>query len=467
MKIKITFTDIFKLFIPILICSLIIDPITLYFAAWLGSIQILFLVFSLTKRVYNKAIFWEHIFRSYYITYFIFFVFLNLTSIFYFIDNLGYYYFDYIKEKINLSQISKISYAQYLLLIGHTFYTLGLLLSINKFSQKKKWQIVSKNIPFLIIKSILLFAILRIATSSSESLQQIAEKCSTLITCMSSYLIALSIKNKKYIQYLFIGLSIYLSNMLGNIYLGMKEAIIFPFLILSLSIAQYYRRTFIFIFTPMLIVLLYILPTFTLSIRKNVWFGNSDAKTASSLALNQIKTQSDEVRVNNWNFLTLRLSEVNMFIKYIDHVPHVRDFYGLSILQQSLVAFLPKAIYPNKPSLEALSMERAYDAGIYPRGIPGSAKPLPSVDGYLMYGAIGIAIYFFFTGWFATYINAKCEYLFGGYSFGSVIIFTSLYKIFWKGNSFEFVISNIFWSTIFMLMIFYILRILSIIKRVN
>jgi uncharacterized membrane protein len=71
---------------------------------------------------------------------------------------------------------------------------------------------------------------------------------------------------------------------------------------------------------------------------------------------------------------------------------------------------------------------------------------------------IGIWIGLFCYGAIAQLIAIKAEQLFGGYFMGSAVMFAGLFQIFWRGNSFEFLVNSIFWSFITMLIIHFILK---------
>jgi len=52
----------------------------------------------------------------------------------------------------------------------------------------------------------------------------------------------------------------------------------------------------------------------------------------------------------------------------------------------------------------------------------------------------------------------KAEKLFGGYDLGCIVIFNSLFQSLWRGNTFEFLLNNILYSYILMMIIHWILR---------
>ena len=81
-------------------------------------------------------------------------------------------------------------------------------------------------------------------------------------------------------------------------------------------------------------------------------------------------------------------------------------------------------------------------------------------------GVPGIFITMFLYGAIAQLISLRAEYLFGGYTLGTALIFTGFFQVFWRGLSFEFLINCIFWSYVSMLMVFWIFRQTRILKKV-
>jgi hypothetical protein len=184
---------------------------------------------------------------------------------------------------------------------------------------------------------------------------------------------------------------------------------------------------------------------------------------ALDAALNKDLTQDDE---SNWSFLTGRLSEIEMFTKFVKSTPDKIDYYNLILLQQSAIAIIPRVFWPAKPITEDLVMQRVYAANVVNSNSNVSAKPAFVVDAYLSYGGIGVFIAMLLYGAIAQLISIQAERLFGGYVLGTALIFSGLFQIFWRGLSFEFLINTVFWSYVSMLMIHKILVGQHILKRV-
>jgi hypothetical protein len=165
-----------------------------------------------------------------------------------------------------------------------------------------------------------------------------------------------------------------------------------------------------------------------------------------------------EIAYNNWEFLTNRFSEIGMFTTYVKQVPDQYPYYGTEIIQNSLIALIPRVLWNEKPNTERLAMKRVYKAGVANQSSVVSAKTRPVVDAYLSAGMPGVFIAMLIYGVLAQAICNRAEYLFGGYQFGCMIIFNGLFQPLWRGNTFEFLINNILYAYILMIVLHWILR---------
>lgn len=220
------------------------------------------------------------------------------------------------------------------------------------------------------------------------------------------------------------------------------------------------------IFVPAIMVLFIFLPTYNHAFRQSAWTGDANSDEASQVALDAALNSDEDLTETNWDFAVYRLSEIDMFTRFVSSTPTVIDFYGFTLLKQSLIAIVPRVFWPSKPITEDLVMERVYSAGVVYRASKVSAKPAFIVDAYLSYGSLGVFVILFTYGAVAQIISQKAEFLFGGYLLGTALIFSGLFQIFWRGLSFEFLINNVFWSYISMLVIAKILVSARIVKPV-
>ncbi len=154
-----------------------------------------------------------------------------------------------------------------------------------------------------------------------------------------------------------------------------------------------------------------------------------------------------------------------MFIKYVQSTPKITDFYGIQMLKQSVESLVPRIFWPNKPNTENMIMERVINAGIASKDMDVSAKPALVADAYLFAGGTGVFLILLLYGSVAQLIAQKAEAFFGGYIFGAALIYSSLFQVFWRGLSFEFLLNSVFWSYITMLLIVRLLFLMRILQK--
>jgi hypothetical protein len=269
--------------------------------------------------------------------------------------------------------------------------------------------------------------------------------------------LAFAIREQKRTNFLFAG-ALFVSNFMNALVSGFKEPIIICVLLLGVFLLPIFGKKIIPIFIILLVLLFFVIPTFV---------GNFRKLTGKGVALTDVRDQSidavfntdkEELKGDNWEFLIYRFSEIDMYIKYVNSTPNYIPYYKTKIATAALTSVIPRFFWPTKPNVEDMVMQRVYSAGVVNRQSLVSAKPAYIVDCYLSYGMIGIWIGLFCYGAIAQLIAIKAEQLFGGYFMGSAVMFAGLFQIFWRGNSFEFIVNSIFWSFITMLIIHFILK---------
>jgi hypothetical protein len=103
-------------------------------------------------------------------------------------------------------------------------------------------------------------------------------------------------------------------------------------------------------------------------------------------------------------------------------------------------------------------MRKVFENGIHSTARVISAKPQFIVDGYLTAGALGVFLACLIYGWLASTMSQLAERWFGGYLLGSGLVYSALFQIFWRGNSFEFFAGTVFWSFVVMSILFHVAR---------
>ena len=135
------------------------------------------------------------------------------------------------------------------------------------------------------------------------------------------------------------------------------------------------------------------------------------------------------------------------------------------MLNNAATSIIPRFLWPSKPIVENMVMQRVYRAGVVDRNSIVSAKPASIVDCYLSYGMVGVFVGLFLYGAVAQRIAIKAEYLFGSYFMGCAVIFAGLFQILWRGNSFEFLVNSVFWSVVTMYVFHYIFKAKGILEE--
>lgn len=437
-----------------------------YFVAWSGSFIILLLTMSgWIKSIPTDRNLSEQLMRPLFLTQVIFTGYMSCSTIFYFFNQLGYENFHLTNQlfKPDQHKLEAIAICQRYYCLGHAAFATGLLLFM-KYPVQKKYQLQKPDIANLLLNFALLLIPVSIFFIFVPGLNQFAIQFSALSFIAATLALAFAIPLHRTGNILISG-GLFVFNFYKSFLSGYKEPIIVSMLVLGIFLYPLYKRTVVLVFVPLLLILFLVLPTYNQVFRQNSWSGDLSAEDASKVALDAALNNSSELESSNWTFLVFRLSEIDMFIKYVQSTPKQVDFYGFKMMSQAVQSLIPRAVWPNKPNTEDIIMERVFNAGIASKEMNVSAKPALVADAYLCNGGTGIFVILLLYGCAAQLISQKAESLFGGYLFGSALIFSGLFQMFWRGLSFEFLINSVFWSYISMLVIarlMYILRILKV-----
>ena len=459
---------IIVLYVPWALAALLSSDAQLsYMIAWLGS----FLIFLLTltgwvKPIPNDLSVAEQLMRPIFLVQIIFAGYMACTSIFYFLDVLGYQNFEKVGTTlVDRDRLQYTAQCQRYYCLGHAAFVSGILIFMD-YGTKSKYYMSKDKLANLLM----MFAVVSFPASiffiRIPGLSQFANQFSSLSFIAGTLALAFAIPLKK-IGNTLICLAFYFFNFYTALTSGFKEPIIISVLVLGVFLYPNYKKLVAGIFIPILLLLFMFLPTYNRIFRQNAWSGDASADEATQLALDAaLNSDSGDDDDSNWGFLAYRLSEIDMFIKFTQSTPKNVDFYGTKLLEQSGTAIIPRIFWPNKPSTEDLIMERVYDAGVINRASSVSAKPAFIVDAYLSFGGLGVFVIMLVYGSVAQIISVKAEKLFGGYILGTALIFSGLFQIMWRGLSFEFLINTVFWRYVSMLVIHKILTVSNILKEV-
>jgi len=386
------------------------------------------------------------------------------TSIFYMLYQLGYDNFS--KPTTNFfpdeEKIAITAQCQRYYCLGHAALVSGIII-IMRYPVKSKVRIKTESVANLLLIIAVITFPLHFAFDKISGLSQFSNQFNSLSFIAGTLALAFAIPQKK-LRNSVICVFLYFSNFAAALTSGFKEPIILSIMVLGIFLFPVYKKIVLFILGPALIGLFIFLPTYANTFRANAWTGTTDTEQAKQLALEA--ALNSDIKDTNWDFLVYRISEIDMFTEFVSSTPEKIGFYNFDLVKQSLIVLVPRAFWPSKPITEELVMQRVYAAGITSRNSTVSAKPAYIVDAYLSGGTLGVLIALFIYGVTAQWISQKCEEMFGGYLLGTALIFSGLFQIFWRGLSFEFILNNVVWGYVTILLIAKFLRMRRILEPV-
>lgn len=441
------------------------DPVSSYFIAWTGTFFIFFISIGSSLSYHQRDLpINQQVMRPIVLIQLVFAGFMCSTSIFYFMDHLGYQYLNDVSNATFEAneQTRTIAKCQRLALLAHTAIVTGIIISTRKTTPAFKF------IPAIGTTSLLIYTgacsfLISQGMSFLPAIIQFKQPMLNISISCSALLLITGIAHRHPRAFI-PGAVTFLFNLSWSLFTGYKENILLNFILIAAMAYPYYKKTVIFLSLPALYLLIYLLPVFTAVIRKESWT-NRKNKVAAGKAAYQLFTdeeQDEKITLDNWEFLRNRFSEIGMFSTYVRQTPDEQPCQGAKILVNTLYALIPRALWKDKPNTEQLAMERVYRAGVAHRESAVSAKTRPVVDAYLIAGAPGVFFAMLLYGILAQSICNQAESLFGGYHFGCVIIFNSLFQNMWRGNTFEFLINNILYAYLLMSIIHWFMHITKI-----
>lgn len=448
------------LYIPWLLSMLFSAyPVLSYLIAWLGSFLILYL--SISGRVVplpaDRPV-GAQMMRPLFVPQIIFAGFMACTSIFYFLDVLGYT--DFIAPPahymVDDAELALVAACQQFYCLGHAALVTGILLNM-KYPIQTPYYVK----PGDVATFLMMFAIGAIPISYAfnviPGLSQFSYQFDTLSFIAGTLALAFAIPLKKVVNTA-ICFVLYAYNFYQALTSGFKEPIIISVLVLGIFLYPFYKKLILGTFIPIIIALFTVLPAYNRAFRQNAW--QEDAVSADEAYRQGLDAalSEDTEDESNWSFLSNRLSEISLFTHYVATTPEEIDYYGFDLLGQSAMVVVPRIMWPGKPITEELVMERVYNSGAVNRASNVSAKPQFIADAYLSGGIAGVFFSLLIYGILMQRISVQAERLFGGYVIGTALIFSGLFQLLWRGLSFEFLINNIFWSYVSMWLIFMLLR---------
>jgi hypothetical protein len=445
---RIRFLGLAGCYLPFGLCLAVgIDTVQAWWLSWFGSWFIFYMVFS--GRCFDLASGGKlsgQILRPWFLMHTVYAGYGFITSIFYWMDLHGWYYFNPKDHSpADTGELSLAAQAQVYYGLAHAALVTGLALARPSCPDRVSSFTLKRSVPEVVIKGSFLVATLSFLLTFLPGVEQFATKLASLGIVAGALSAGLCIREKSarwLPMALILNVTLFLYSLVG----GWKEA---TFVLIILNAIAFFPLAPTL--TTMLTTLVFIagfvvLPSISNSIRTHTWRADVKKSDASALAINELlaKTRS-ELGLETWGFLTGRLSEQSLFVKYLQFTPNHAPFQRFTIVKQSFFNLIPRIAWPQKPITERLVMARVYENGVVGESSNVSAKPQFVVDGYLTRGALGVWLSGIVYGFLAQMFSRQCEEWLGGYLFGG-IFFNGLFAIMWRGNCWEFYLNTVLWS---------------------
>lgn len=441
-------------FIPFIISYFTTDPVVTYLISWTGSLfLIVYSIYIDYKSNGEKLRFFSPLILSQGL----FWGYTAITSIFYFLDQLGYQFFERISFP-NMLEIENLANTQRYIVFAHACYLAGYFLYKGKTTEKQEYLINIEPADYVKLSIVSMLISLVVLKTPFAQLSSYLNIFSTI--CAVKYF-GYSLSNRKLI---FKGFLYFAGTLIVGFLSGMKESTLFPLIYLGVILYDKYgipKTSLVFI--PLIIVYFYFIPTLNGAVRDAAWYENKGAIETLSGLNNPNILNPDKIKSTNWAFLSTRLSEISMLNRYIESVPKHRPFYGIEIYKNGIASLIPRFLWPSKQSPDVTAQKRAVDNGALVLNSPydfTSAKPQTIADAYMSYGYITILITFLIYGFLVNYFAVLLERKLG-YEFGLSILFYSLFSVLSRGGCFE----NLFNTTFYGFILIYIF--IHIFKRIN
>ena len=440
------------LFVPYFVATFMLgNPMTSYYISWFGSLLIMiYSIGGYLKPLPNDLPIRRQLFRPIFLGQILFMGYTALTSIFYFLDIQGYFYFEKISPYADYYTIGLVAKCQSYIVLAHAAYVLGLYLKTDYDNNRNFKYRITLNQNTMLYVSIITF-IGNIVVSFTP-FRQMSIYLLILSALSNTQFLFISINSKRNV---FLAVVLFLLLFIAALFTGMKEASLLVLFFLFMNLYAKYKYKAVIFTAPIIIGYMYFLPAINKEFRQLSWYGGKNNIQAYSEILDEKYIDGLDFKSENWEFLTIRSSEISMFVKYVEYVPEKRDFYKYEIINSSLLTLIPRFVWPEKPIADLAPDKRSIESGAFARGENEftSAKPQYVADAYLTYGKTSILIFFFILGFLSTQFSIMAEKRFGGYFFGTILIYHSCFYILNRGGCLENMFNSVFYGFLMMLLL--------------
>ncbi|WP_421944670.1 hypothetical protein [Pedobacter sp.] len=384
-----------------------------------------------------------------------------VSSIFYFLDQLGYEFFEHVAFP-NVFEIEATSLSQKFIVFAHACYLSGYFVYKNKNINITEYRVNIKEGAYLKLSiGATILALLALKTPFSQ-LSSYLNIFSTI--CAVKYF-GYSLSHRKLIIK---GFLYFTTVLLIGFLSGMKESTLFPLIYLGVILYDKYgvKRTSL-VFFPLILAYFYFIPTLNGTIREAAWYNNKNAYETLSSLDNSLLLNKEKIRSVNWAFLSTRLSEISMLNRYLESVPARRPYYNLEIYKNGVLSLIPRIIWPSKLSPDITAQQRAIENGALIVNSPydtTSAKPQTVADAYMSYGYLTVFITFLCYGFLVHTLSHLLEKKLG-YDLGLSVLFYSLFSILSRGGCFENLFNTTFYGFVLIFITIHIFKKLNYIEK--
>jgi hypothetical protein len=391
---------------------------------------------------------------------FLFVVYHILGGAAYALESAGYSPFASNGTSIIHHDLSTIAECQRLMLLAHAGVTIGMKLAGFRYSRPK--YIVATVPGYALLAVSLLASLVGTSLLGLPSFRHLGYRLLDISAAALLVQIALSLRNKRY-NNLLAALALLVLTLINQAVSGWKGLTLWTMITLCALLYPMMSKRIIIIGAAFVVFWALYLHPFGLALRPLLWYQGVEQDKAIEMSLDKALSMSLDERLSGiWTLLVHRANDLYQFEKYLDYVPEKHPYYDLNIAGESMVALVPRVIWPAKPDLEKVSMQRVYDAGVVLRQAEISAKSNFFQDAYLSRGSLGILISCLIFGILTILLSRMCETLFGGYEIGTCLIFTGLFaSAINLPQSFLFFIGTVWTSIILGLSLFALGRLIG------
>jgi hypothetical protein len=439
------------------------SPDVSWWIAWIGSWLIIWLTFKgYVFEIPRDRPAADQVMRPWFLMHLVFAGYNFLTAVFYWLDLNGITFGLSEPFAGSLPPVDLAAKAQRLYVLGHAALVIGIGL-VGQVPRRIRVRPASRSITKLLVAVAAGSYMISMVIGNVPGLAQFQVKLEGLfmVAIAVSFGTALH-ERSRWLPYIaLLNAALFVVSLMS----GWKGApIVMVILLASAFYPRYPRRTLAASFVVLFFGVL-VLPSVATAIRASAWKGEATKTEAMERSYQELATRSPETTQRDaWHFLVSRLSEVGLFVGYLEQVPAATPYYESSILMQALGSVVPRLIWPEKPDLEQVVRQRVVDLQIVSSSSDVSAKPQFMVDGYLSYGALGVFLAMLLYGVFAQLSFNACASWLGGYLLGGVA-FNGIFTILWQGSAFEFVFNAVFWSWVLILILHVAGRMAGVLRR--